>query len=147
MQFSIMKMEKRHIKPCAELFIDTFSRDPWNDSFSSIEEVETYFLSFFEYNSFLGFVGTADQEIAALCLGMKKPWMKGIEYYIDQFCVAHSLQRQGIGSLFLAEIQRYLDHNNMNGILLNTEKSFPAYEFYLKNGFRELDGLVCLGRE
>lgn len=78
---------------------------------------------------------------------MKKPWMKGIEYYIDQFCVAHSLQRQEIGSLFLAEIQRYLDHNNMNGILLNTEKSFPAYEFYLKNGFRELDGLVCLGRE
>ena len=77
---------------------------------------------------------------------MRKPWLKGIEYYIDQFYVASEYQRSGVGSLFLPEIEQYIEALGMNGMLLNTEKGYPSFSFYRKNGFSEIDDLCVLGK-
>ena len=39
---------------------------------------------------------------------MIRPWRRGPEYYIDQFCVAPRFQRKGLGSAFLRETERLL---------------------------------------
>ena len=44
-------------------------------------------------------------EVIAMSLGSKKPWINGMEYYIDQFCVKAELQRHGIGRRFLELIE------------------------------------------
>ena len=75
---------------------------------------------------------------------MKKPWINGEEYYIDQFCVKPDLQRKGVGSRFLKLIEGEIRAEQMNAIILNTERGFPAEKFYLKNGFKSADGLVTL---
>ncbi|WP_337250872.1 hypothetical protein [Clostridium intestinale] len=35
---------------------------------------------------------------------------------------------------------------NVQGMILNTEKDYPSYKFYKKNGFRPLGNLIVLGK-
>jgi len=45
----------------------------------------------------------------------------------------------------LKRIKEDIKDKNMNAIILATEKTFPSYDFYIKNGFTEADGAVFLG--
>lgn len=143
----IQLLEKFHIEACSQLFVEAFSCEAWNEQYESDREVIGYFTTFLSLDIFLGFVGIESGRVIALCVGMRKPWLKGVEYYIDQFCVAPDFQCRGIGSLFLAGIERRIADLGMKGILLNTERTYPAYGFYRKNGFTEIEGLTVMGKE
>ena len=54
------------------------------------------------------------------------------------------MQRSGIGSVLLGEIKLQIKSKDMNAIILTTQKAYPAYNFYLKNGFKEFDGMAFL---
>ncbi|WP_335620459.1 GNAT family N-acetyltransferase [Clostridium saccharoperbutylacetonicum] len=84
--------------------------------------------------------------MTALSIGMKKPWIEGMEYYIDEFCVSYSMQGNGIGSEFLKEIEKMNELKGVNSIILNTEKGYLSYDFYIKNGFNSINDLVVLGK-
>ena len=97
-------------------------------------------------NYFVGYVLKDQAGIIALCAGMKKPWINGMEYYIDQFCVKPELQGKGIGSHFLKLIEREIHAQNINAIILSTERGFPSENFYLKNDFQLVSGLIALAK-
>ncbi len=88
----IQLLEKFHIEACSQLFVEAFSCEPWNEQYESDREVIGYFTTFLSLDSFLGFVVIESGRVIALCVGMRKPWLKGVEYYIDQFCVAPDFQ-------------------------------------------------------
>ena len=140
----LLQMKKHMIDNCVDLFIDTFTKEPWNDVYESREQVVNFFNNHFNNNYFVGYVAMLGDEIVALSVGMKKPWMEGIEYYIDQFCVSHSKHGKGIGSWFIKEIEKNIKKQGMNGIILNTEKDYPSQKFYEKNGFKVVDDLITL---
>lgn len=146
MNLQIKEFSREYFEECVDVFIDTFTKEPWYDTYESREQVVQYFNNFMGDNYFLGYIALLDQKVVALSIGMKKPWLQGMEYYIDQFCVAYSFQGKGIGSKFLKEIEELLKEKKLNGVVLNTEKSYPAYEFYTKNGFKQIDDLVVLGK-
>ena len=66
---------------------------------------------------------------------MKKPWIAGMEYYIDEFCISYDFQWKGIGSSFLKGIEELLIDEKVEGMILNTERDYPSCNFYEKNGF------------
>ena len=140
------KLEDYMIDECIEVYIDTFSKEPWNDEYESRQQVADLFNNHLKNNYFLGYVGIVNEKIVALSIGMKKPWIEGIEYYIDEFCVSYSMQGQGIGSEFLRKIEKMIKAEGVYGMLLNTEKEYPSYEFYRKNGFKRINDLVVLGK-
>lgn len=142
----LLEMNKHMIDNCVDLFIETFSNEPWNDVYESREDIINFFNNHFNNNYFLGYVATLDDKVVALSLGMKKPWIKGMEYYIDQFCVVYKMQGKGIGSWFIKEIEEDIKKQGLNAILLNTEKDYPSQKFYEKNGFEIIDGLIVLGK-
>ena len=94
----ISKMMPQHLDACVELFIEVFTKEPWNDTYGSREQVVTFFQNHMANNYFVGYVLEEDDRIIALSIGMKKPWINGLEYYIDQFCVSSELQGKGVGS-------------------------------------------------
>lgn len=143
----VKKLEEHMIKDCVDLFISTFSKEPWNDVYESRDQVISFFKHHFYNNYFLGYVAIIDGKIQGLSIGMRKPWIKGLEYYIDEFCINHSLQRKGIGSEFLKEIEIDIKKEGINGIILNTEREFPSYKFYKKNGFEDFGDLAIMGKE
>lgn len=142
----LLEIKKHMIDNCVDLFIDTFTKEPWNDVYESREQVVSFFNNHFNNNYFIGYVAMLDDKIVALSIGMKKPWMGGIEYYIDQFCVGYEMHGIGIGSWFVKEIEENIKKQGMNGMILNTEKDYPSQKFYEKNGFKIIDDLIVLGK-
>ena len=141
---NIIKMSKEHMEECVDLFIDVFTKAPWNDTYSSREQVVNFFQNYMTNNYFVGYVLKEQTSMIALSIGMKKPWINGMEYYIDQFCVKSELQGKGIGSYFLKMIEKEIEKEKMNAIILNTERGVPAEKFYLKNGFKSVDENIIL---
>ena len=142
----ILEMERNMIDSCIDLFIETFTKEPWNDVYESRQQIVNLFNNYFNTNYFIGYVAKLDDKIVALSLGMKKPWIEGLEYYIDQLCVVYEMQGKGIGSWFINKIEESIKTQGMNGILLNTERGYPAVEFYKKNGFEILNEMLVLGK-
>jgi GNAT superfamily N-acetyltransferase len=134
------------LNECVDLFIDTFTKEPWNDVYESREQVVDFFHNHYNNNYFVGYVAVKDQKVVALSIGMKKPWIKGLEYYIDEFCVSHELIGQGIGSWFIKRIEEDIQKQGMNAMILNTEKDFPSHRFYEKNGFTTIKDMVVLAK-
>ena len=62
----IQLLEKHHIEMCCRLFVDVFSREPWNEQYESDEEVNRYFVNFLSLDSSLGFVGLEEGRLIAL---------------------------------------------------------------------------------
>lgn len=145
-KIKLLEIKEYMIEECVDLFIETFTKEPWNDVYESRGQVVKFLNNFLKNNYFLGYVAMKGEKIVALSIGMKKPWIEGIEYYIDQFCVSYELQGQGIGSCFLKEIEEDIKKQGMNGIILNTEKGYPSEKFYLKNGFKTIEELIVLGK-
>ena len=143
-KFELHLLDESISEEAVDLFIETFSGEPWNDVYESRAQVERFFQNHMENNYFLGYVLKEDEAIVALSLGFIKPWIEGLEYYIDQFCVAIKRQGSGIGSVFLNLIESDIKMRGMNGIILNTERTFPSETFYVKNGFKPLDEVVVL---
>lgn len=143
-KLNIVKLEKDKLDACVDLFIETFSKAPWNDVYESRNQVVTFFENHMDNNYFVGYVGIIDDDVVALSVGMKKPWINGMEYYIDEFCVSTKWQGQGIGSVFISLIEADIKAQGMNGMMLNTEKNYPSRTFYEKNGFSVIEDLIIL---
>lgn len=138
---------KDNLEECIKLYMDTFSKEPWNDVFESTDKVRAYFLNFMENNQYIGYVGIVDGEIKAISVGMIKPYIEGLEYYIDEFCVSYSSQGQGLGSTFLSLIEEDIKKRGLTAIILLTSHDVPAYQFYQKNQFTVDENLRVLYRQ
>ena len=134
------------LQECVDLYQEVFSKEPWFEH-SDRNDVEKYFLNFMDGNKFVGYVLKANNKIIAVSIGFLKPWIKGEEYYIDQFYVDYNVQGKGIGTFFLNKIKEHLIELDIHAIILATEKGYPSYEFYKKNGFSPIDDLCFLGSE
>lgn len=145
-ELELVNLEKDKLNECVNLFIQTFSQEPWNDVYESKDQVKDFFENHMKNNYFVGYVGMVDNEVIALSIGMTKPWINGMEYYIDEFCISTKLQRQGIGSKFLDLIEQDIKLRGMNAMILNTERNYPSRKFYEKNGFQTFEDLVILAK-
>lgn len=140
----VIPFDSLMLQECIDLYQEVFSKEPWLEN-SDQADVERYFLNFMDGNKFIGYVVKANDKIIAVSIGFLKPWIKGEEYYIDQFYVDYNLQGKGIGTFFLSKIKEYLIELDIHAIILATEKGFPSYNFYKKNGFSQIDDLCFLG--
>ena len=104
----------------------------------------SFFQNYMANNYFVGYVLKEESSIIALSIGMKKPWINGMEYYIDQFCVKSDLQGKGIGSYFLKLIEYEIHNGKKEGDKTKNGRGFPSENFCLKNGFQLVDGLITL---
>ncbi len=142
----LLKINKQMLEECVDLYIETFTKEPWNDIYESREQVVKFFNNHYYNNYFIGYVALLDDKMVALSIGMKKPWIKGFEYYIDEFCVSYEMQGRGIGSWFIKAIEEDVQKQGINGMMLNTEKDYPSRKFFEKNGFITLGDLIVLGK-
>lgn len=72
-------------------------------------------------------------------MGHIKHWYSGTEYCIDELCIRKENQGNGIGTLLLNKIEECIREMGLVHLFLQTEKTVPAYRFYQKNGYTELD--------
>lgn len=90
---------------------------------------------------------TEKGEFIAFALGRVKHWYTGTEYMIEELWVIPARQRRGVGSAFLARIRNSLRKKGISAIVLQTDRSLPAYDFYCRNGFSEASEQAYLIKE
>ncbi len=130
-----------------DLFRDVFTHEPWNDDWSDGAQLDAYIGDLTGQRNSLALGFFDGERLTALSLGFVKHWFAGTEYVIDEFCVDRNRQGRGTGTAFLEAIEEYLREHGIFRIFLQTGKDMPAYSFYLKNGFRELEGHVSFSKE
>ncbi|MDO5293155.1 MAG: GNAT family N-acetyltransferase [bacterium] len=85
--------------------------------------------------------------MVGLAMGSVKHWYSATQYYIDELCIIREEQGRGLGTRFLQYIEEFLLSKGIPQIFLQTDRPMPAYEFYKKNGFIELEDHVSFYKE
>jgi aminoglycoside 6'-N-acetyltransferase I len=127
-----------------KLFLDVFSNDPWFDKWNS-NQLDLYMKDLTENNNSLSLaLFDEKEELIGCSLGYIFNWWQGREYFIKEFFISRKNQSQGAGSTFLTLMKEKLRVEDVQHITLATEKTVPAYHFYQKNGFTEMEDSAFL---
>lgn len=129
-----------------ELFYSVFTAEPWNDDWSDEEQLKLYLRDLMAQQNSLTFGLFEDGCLTGVSMGLIKHWYTGTEYCIDELCIRRDRQGKGLGSRFLHEIEEGIRTLGLTQIFLQTDTFAPAYLFYQKNGYQELQGHVSFSK-
>lgn len=141
---NLITLDETYISQMAELYKRSFAGEPWNDDWSDKKQLLEYMAEISGGYHALNFGLVMDGELVALSVGEIRHWWEGTNYNIEEFCVEPKLQGQGIGSCFMEMIEAEVKGRGLAGIFLQTDSDKPAFSFYHKNGFFNLDTHVSL---
>lgn len=134
----------KDINEIKQLFCDIFTNEPWNDDWSDEQQLHKYITDLIGNRNSLSLGLYEGDELIGLSLGSVMHWYTGTEYYIFEFCIKTEKQGKGAGTAFLKEVEEFAKSKQITHIFLQTERTVPAYEFYQKSGFTELEDHVSL---
>ena len=138
----LKKLDASSFEMIKAFFADVFTNEPWNDE----NQLKNYILDLTGQPSSLTLGFFDGDELVGLSMGSIKHWWRGTEYVIDEFCVSRNRQHEGIGTRFMAEVEKYIKGTGLVSIFLQTGRDLPAYQFYKKNGFVELEGHISFSK-
>ncbi len=130
------------IEEIREFFFQVFSNEPWNDDWSDQNQLHAYISDLIGNNNSLALGFYENETMVGLVMGSIRHWYSGTEYYIDEFCIKTEEQGRGLGTQFMQAIEIYIKNKGMKHIFLQTERNMPAYQFYKRNGYIELENHV-----
>lgn len=122
-----------------ELFAGVFTREPWNDDWSDREQLTRYIYDLTGQSNSLTFGLYEGGELVGLSMGRIKHWYEGTEYCIDELCIRTDRQGSGLGTLLIEGIEDACRGLGLAHIFLLTENDVPAFGFYKKQGFCQLE--------
>ena len=143
---TLKKLDTSNLEMIKTFFADVFTNEPWNDNWSDENQLHNYILDLTGHSSSLTLGFFDGDELVGLSMGSIKHWWRGTEYIIDEFCVSRTRQHQGLGTKFMAEVEEYIKSIGLVNIFLQTGRDVPAYQFYKKNGFTELEGHISFSK-
>lgn len=147
MTVELRKLNCDHMKEIKTFFVEIFTKEPWNDDWSNEEQLHAYINDLIGNHNSLVLGLFEDGNMVGLSMGSILHWYTGTEYYIQEFCIKTTEQGRGLGTQFLEAVEEYIKTKGMTHIFLQTERDVPAYGFYKKSGFVELEGHVSFMKE
>ena len=141
----IKKMDTAFIEMCANIYLNAYKNEPWNEEYSLIE-ITDYLSRFLNSETKRAYMLMMDEEIIGIALGLIVPCIDCDYFRLEDICLSPLYQRNGLGGQFIKLISDCVSNENCDSILLGTQKDYPAHNFYLKNDFQEIDS-VLLYRE
>lgn len=131
-------MTIKDIDSCAKISVDAYSKEPWNEK-HDLDDTKEFLTKFISNKTYTGWVVLDQYQIIGFAVGIIIPYIKKDYFRIEDICIRPDMQGRGIGSEFIKKMAFDLSGKNIDSIMLNTIKEFPAYKFYLMNGFVEID--------
>lgn len=141
MNIEVKKIESHEVLGgCAELLVEAYNSEPWNDNWTKEKALEKL-ACFYSSPKFVGLAAYADGKLAGCCIGNIEPYYIGDYYYLKEVFVSPAFQKRGVGHRLIEAIKEELASLGIETIILFTGKGFFPYDFYLKSGFAEMEGM------
>lgn len=134
----LVQIDDKNIAACTKIYIEAYSKEPWNEQYD-FNAVQNYINRFILSERNRGWILYDGEDTIGMVLGIIIPTTGDDYFRIEDLCISPSKQGLGYGSEFLKMISNELKTYKVDSILLNTVKEFPAYKFYLKNKFTEIN--------
>ena len=133
--------KEKDIPLCAKVYISAYEKDPWNETYEK-HEVEKYISGYLDSKTKICFAAEEKDEIIGMVFGFVVPSIGLPILRIEDFCISGEKQGKGFGTEFLKLIFEKAKELGCDSVLLGTQKDFPSYKFYIKNGFSEIDSAL-----
>ena len=125
------------------LIREAFSAEPWNDRWEEEAMLRQYVHDIVGNTNSLALGLYEGERLIGAALGRLKHWFDGVEFCIDDLCICPDRQGAGAGTELLRLIWAYAGKRGFHKITLKSNRTAPAYQFYLRNGFTEMKDAVC----
>ncbi|MDE7278833.1 MAG: GNAT family N-acetyltransferase [Oscillospiraceae bacterium] len=146
-KYSFKRLDESNSDIIRKLFASVFTKEPWNDDWSDENQLRSYIHDLVGQDNSLTFGLYEGNELIGISMGHIKHWYTGTEYFIDELCISTENQGQGIGTLFVAEIENACRELGLTHLFLLTGKDVPVYKFYKKQGFFEAESMVAFAKD
>ncbi len=144
MKLSVHEIDiQKDFEAVKAVFLLAFTGEPWNDEWSE-EMINFYLDDLLQAKNSLSYGLYKDDELVGIALGRLMHFYSGNQFRIDEFCVSPKEQGHGLGTTFMELLTDAVKKKDIKYLLLDTNKTYPAYNFYLKNDFQEIKDLVSL---
>jgi len=145
MQVSTRTMEQSDLDKCAALFVSVFNRPPWCDQWT-LESARGRLSDIVKSPGFVGLVAVSEGEMVGFAAGCCEQWFDGQHFHLREMCVVPELQRRGVGSRLLADLEKKLQQTEIRQVYLLTREGGPAGAFYTKNGYHASSRTVLMSK-
>lgn len=142
----LIKDDLSLLNACADLYAESYGEAPWNESFDP-DALKAYLRQYVNRPGLHMYVLLRENAPVGIALCCIVPYIGSDFARIEDFCIAPSYQREGLGSRFMALLCDDLRASGCDSMLLATQRNYPSHHFYIKNGFRSLNSSVHLFRE
>lgn len=125
---------------CADILTLAYNAPPWNDEWTPAIALEKL-TCFYDSPRFLGWTARRGEQLLGCCVGNIEPYFTGDYFYLKEMFVAPAAQQQGIGAALMETLKAHLANAGVRTMILFTGKDFYPFDFYLKSGFQEMEGM------
>ena len=142
----IREFTKNDLEQSAELYVQVFASLPWNEYWESewaFERLETIYDS----PGFLGCVSEENDNIHGVIIGRSNSFKGKRELEIVELFVSLSHQSKHVGSKLLSAVETKARISGYSHSTLLTSRTVPAFNFYVKNGFKASNNMVFMSHE
>ncbi|QEM02524.1 GNAT family N-acetyltransferase [Mucilaginibacter rubeus] len=142
----IISITDHHLSHCAAILVDAYNASPWNCLWTS-EKAYQYLAELVANRDFVGFVVYDNDEPAGAVLGHKKTWWTNRQLMIDELFVSPAFQKKGYGKKLMQHCEDYAAVNDIELLVLMTNKFLPVYNFYEMMDYTLADQYVFMFKQ
>lgn len=140
---NIYVFENEHLNESAKLFVETFSKEPWNEPWS-FESAKKRLNDVILTPGFKGAILKEDEKIEGVILGNLEQWYDGEHFCVKEFFVDSSSQGKGTGKKLLNALENMLMESEVGLVHFWTMKGSTAEVFYNKRGYEIPKELIMM---
>jgi aminoglycoside 6'-N-acetyltransferase I len=129
------------LEQCAEIFVDAYKGEPWNDNWTS-ETAKAILSCYFYTPNFMGWIATSNGIVVGCCIGNIEPYYSGNNFILKELFVSVNSQKMGVGKKLLAIVKTDTQANGVKQIYLFTRKVIT--DFYTRSGFTEMEEMCTM---
>lgn len=136
-------MTEADLALCAQLYANTFSQKPWNESWT----VDTAHRRLKHMYMSPGVVGVCiynEGDLIGFVLGNKEPFLVRDLFYLREMCVIKDEQGTGVGTALMESLMTSLEQEGVGSIYLSTSPASKAHTFYQKLGFKPAEDMAFM---
>lgn len=117
----------------SELFVTTFSREPWNEDWDNSLAFERLEL-FMNHPAKVAVGGYFKGELIGFLLGSVQPYQRERYFYLEEMCVDAKFQGKGLGTRLWGSLEEKLKQKGVSSLSFLTLEESAAENFYKKQG-------------